>query len=725
MEAVFLKIFNMSITAGWLVLAIVILRLIFKKAPKAIVVFMWALVGVRLVCPFSAQSIFSLIPSAETLPQDIIYSKYPAIHSGVPILNSTVNPIISNSMAPEAGASVNPMQIVIFIASVIWIVGIAAMIIYSVVSYLRLHSKVREAVPYKDNIWLCDRIDTPFILGVVRPRIYLPSNINEQDIEYVTAHERAHLKRRDHWWKPLGFILLTVYWFNPVLWLAYILLCKDIELACDEKVINDMGTEIKKPYSNALINCSISRKTISACPVAFGEVGVKSRVKSVLNYKKPAFWIVAAAIIASIAVAVCFLTNPKTSIDDELAVFLDMQISEHHYSNEHTDGKFIAISQKVLGVDESLEETTVYMWVMYNEYSYKNGEINLETGVHIPTVITAKQTGAHKHYELVEYWEPRDGSYYEKDIKEKFPWHLHGRALDSQRYVAEQKAFCENAAKEYFASYAEKISWSYQPMRSFTGYSFRGLLPDFDYTHIDAACIGGELCNLEADGQPYGTKLQFEKGKTVYWSPMEVATDKIPQKSEVTLTIYNNKAQLHSCTVVFECISRDIASAEFEIYLKQSDGLQMVSTDYGIKLVKQGDISKIGGANEPANITVSSEKTKSINFVDEAIFDIDGDGTDEDCFIGPGPTSGIFTFTLSVCQNGKLEYFNIYSSLPGALSFKTTSNGTVLHLVPLGEFQPVDYSFSVKANNIVLTVKGESLTYWGEQGINSIYAPKY
>ena len=315
MEAIFLKILNMSITASWLVLAIIILRLILKKAPKAISVFMWALVGIRLICPFSFESILSLIPSAETIPQDIIYSEVPVIHSGVPILNSTVNPIISENLSPEVGASVNPMQIVAFVASVVWIVGIVAMLLYTVISYFRIHRKVREAVPYQDNTWLCDHIDTPFILGVIRPRIYLPSNMNEQDIEYVIAHEKAHLKRHDHWWKPLGFLLLTVYWFNPILWIAYILLCKDIELACDEKVIKDMGTEIKKPYSDALINCSVPRKMISACPLAFGEVGVKGRVKSVLNYKKPAFWIIVVAVVASIVVAVCFLTNPKQDTD--------------------------------------------------------------------------------------------------------------------------------------------------------------------------------------------------------------------------------------------------------------------------------------------------------------------------------------------------------------------------------------------------------------------------
>ena len=313
MEAVFLRILNISITAGWIVLAVMVLRLLFKKAPKWITVLMWGMVGVRLVCPFSLESVFSLIPSAEPVPSDILYTDTPAIHSGIAALNSAVNPVISESLAPSAGASINPMQVIIFVAAVIWIAGIVVMLAYTVISYIRIYRKVREAVLLQDNIFICDRVDTPFILGIIRPRIYLPSAVGEQDMDFVIAHERAHLKRHDHWWKPLSFLLITIYWFNPVLWIAYILLCRDIELACDEKVIREMGVEIKKSYSNALINCSVPRRTIAACPLAFGEVGVKSRVKSVLNYKKPAFWIILAAVISCIIMAICFLTNPKTT----------------------------------------------------------------------------------------------------------------------------------------------------------------------------------------------------------------------------------------------------------------------------------------------------------------------------------------------------------------------------------------------------------------------------
>ncbi|MGN0493033.1 MAG: M56 family metallopeptidase [Acutalibacteraceae bacterium] len=324
MEALFLKLFNMSVTASWIVLAVIILRPLLKKAPKAVTVFLWGLVGIRLIFPISFESVLSLIPSGEILPSDILTTKTPAIDSGISYFNQAVNPVINNSLAPVVGDSVNPMQVVAFIAAVIWIIGIAAMLIYAVISYIRIYRKVREGVRQEGNIYICDRISAPFILGVFRPKIYLPSAIDRQDAEYVIAHERAHLKRRDHLIKPFGFLLLTVYWFNPVIWIAYILLCRDIELACDERVIKQLGEQAKKPYSSALINCSMPRRSVAACPLAFGEVGVKSRIKSVLNYKKPAFWIIAAALALCVILPVAFLTNP-------ISATLDNIINEKNY----------------------------------------------------------------------------------------------------------------------------------------------------------------------------------------------------------------------------------------------------------------------------------------------------------------------------------------------------------------------------------------------------------
>ncbi len=306
----FIRLLNMSITASYLAMAVMLLRLIFKKAPRWMIVALWAMVGLRLILPFSIESILSLIPSTQSIPETILVDTTPHIDTGVAFVNSSMNPILEETMTPAPGDSVNPMQVWGHVIQVIWLLGVGVMALYTAGSYLRIKRNVKEAVKLEGRIYQCDHIPSPFILGIIVPRIYLPSSMAEADIPYVIAHEKAHLKRLDHIWKPLGFILLTVHWFNPVLWIAYILLCRDIEIACDEKVISQQGPDIKKAYSQALLNCSISRRSIAACPLAFGETCVKGRIKGVLNYKKPAFWVVLVALIASIVAGVCFLTDP-------------------------------------------------------------------------------------------------------------------------------------------------------------------------------------------------------------------------------------------------------------------------------------------------------------------------------------------------------------------------------------------------------------------------------
>ncbi len=313
-DAVFLKIVNMSLTASWLVLAVVLLRLLLKKAPKSLRCVLWALVGVRLVCPFSIESALSLIPSAQPIPETIVTDPAPAINSGLPAVNAVVNPIISESFIPAAGDSVNPLQVWLWVAALLWLVGIAVLFVYAAVSFWRVRRQVGACLHLRENVYLCDGLPSPFILGVIRPRIYLPTGLDEAATAHIIAHEQAHLHRRDHWWKPLGFLLLTVHWFNPVMWVAYVLLCRDIELACDERVVRALDEDGKAAYSRTLLACGARRRIVAACPLAFGEVGVKARVKSVLNYKKPAFWIILAAVVAAIAVAVGFLTNPKSAM---------------------------------------------------------------------------------------------------------------------------------------------------------------------------------------------------------------------------------------------------------------------------------------------------------------------------------------------------------------------------------------------------------------------------
>lgn len=312
MSVIFLKLLNLSISASWLVLVVLVLRLVLKRAPKWVNVLLWGMVALRLMVPFSIESALSLIPSAETLSPEVVrFDPAPTITSGVEFIDNAVNPSLSESFAAAPLASVNPLYVWTYLAGWVWLIGLAAMLAYALVSYLRLRRRVSASIPLRENIYVCDEVPSPFILGIAKPRIYLPSALDEAQRGSVLSHERAHLARHDHWWKPLGFALLAVYWFNPLLWLAYTLLCRDIELACDERVLRGMDAGQVKDYSSALLACSVPRRMLAACPLAFGEVGVGARVKNALRYKKPAFWVVTASVAVCVVVAVCFLTNPE------------------------------------------------------------------------------------------------------------------------------------------------------------------------------------------------------------------------------------------------------------------------------------------------------------------------------------------------------------------------------------------------------------------------------
>lgn len=374
MAAVFLKLLNLSISASWLVLAVLVLRLVSKRSPKWMNVLLWGMVALRLMLPFSIESALSLIPSAETLSPEVVrFDPAPTITSGVEFIDNAVNPSLSESFAAAPLASVNPLYVWTYLAGWVWLIGLGAMLLYALVSYLRLRRRVSVSLCVRENIYLCDAISSPFILGVVKPHIYLPSGLDEVQRQNVLSHEQAHLARRDHWWKPLGFALLAVYWFNPVLWLAYALLCRDIELACDERVIRTMDESAVKTYSTVLLACSMPRKAVITCPLAFGEVGVKERVKNALHYKKPAFWVVAASVTVCIVVAVCFLTNPPTDTDAaglvgfhrEQVTYADVtgasgaQPSNVQLTAEETDAVYAlldALQYKRLGAASAMED---------------------------------------------------------------------------------------------------------------------------------------------------------------------------------------------------------------------------------------------------------------------------------------------------------------------------------------------------------------------------------
>ena len=332
----------MSISATWMVLIVLIARFLLKKAPRWISILLWALVGVRLICPFSFESMFSLIPSSETVRPEIMLAPTPSIQTGVAILDDAVNPIISQTFATDPTASANPLQIVIPVAANLWLLGITALVLYTAISYFRLKLRLREATLHTENIYLGENIPTPFVLGIVKPVIYLPYNMTVSDMQHVIAHERAHIQRYDHWWKPLGFLMVSVHWFNPVIWIAYILFCRDIEMSCDQKVVKSLSHEERADYAAALLTCSTGHHRIIPCPLAFGETGIKERIKAVLHYKKPALWILIVAAVLCVVIAVGCLTDPvfvpePTPPENAVAsynnLFLTREILDHNRRN--------------------------------------------------------------------------------------------------------------------------------------------------------------------------------------------------------------------------------------------------------------------------------------------------------------------------------------------------------------------------------------------------------
>ncbi len=576
---IFLKIVNMSISAGWIVLIVLLLRFLLKKAPKWITVLLWGIVAVRLICPFSIESILSLIPSAETVSPGIMNQAIPHINTGVPAINSTVNPVIGSAFSPEAGASANPLQILIPVWAVIWLLGIAGMLIYTAVSYFTVKRKIGTAVLLRENIYQSENIPSPFVLGIIKPKIYLPFYIKEKDISHVIAHEKAHLLRKDHLWKPLGFLILSVHWFNPLVWLGYVLLCRDIELACDEKVVKTLSNEQRADYSEALLTCSVNRRMIAACPLAFGEVGVKDRVKSILNYKKPAFWVIVVSVILCVALAIGFLTNP---------------VNSSVYNSRYETGK--CLFNYVVSADKETKNNELVFDITSDGKVYKSYPDGMtdDLGVLTESDYTAedlkeamKSQGEKLNigkiesaYEFSDYilLQKNNGAVYLVSL------FTDGRIMSV--FKLERTGECDSSKSDF-----EKFTWNYSPMLSHTSYSFYAFAFDTGYSHIVASCDNGKMKNLEADKQPEDKTLRFEKGQHVYWTPDDAVTENIPNTSKVTFTVFDGEKAKYTVSVVFECIYRDLASAVFEIYLAESDGLYLSGKDGFLYLSEDKNIS--------------------------------------------------------------------------------------------------------------------------------------
>ncbi|MGN0518483.1 MAG: M56 family metallopeptidase [Acutalibacteraceae bacterium] len=687
MDKLLFKLINMSIPAGLLIIAVILLRLLFKKAPKSLRCVMWALVGIRLICPFSLESFYSLVPSAEVISPGITYSQAPQIDSGIPIINNTINPVISENLAPNIAESVSPMQVIGLVGSYVWLIGLVVMLIYALISYIKLRRTTAESQPLNKKVWLCDRINSPFILGIIRPRIYVPSAIDGDTLKNVIAHEKAHIKRLDHLWKPLGFVLLAVYWFNPLIWVAYILLCRDIELACDEKVIKNMTASDKANYSEALLKCSTRGRSIAMCPLAFGEVGVKERIKRVLSYKKPAFWIIIASILACIAAAVCFLTNPTgKDVDDKLDRYITDVILKHNKVTEPTY-EFACEDHIVLGVKNNDDKTTVYMVVMFSGYNYKSGDITEESSSHIPTVITVKSDGK-GGYTLDEYWTPRDGGYYTDDIKSKFPLAMQSDVFNLSDYAEKQEKSCYNKAKSHFlyrAINGEQMGLNDISKRNIYLYN---PINNYNFSYSEG-CV--QLIYVDPD-EDIDSILPISMPDITFFRDTGKCSlslrDRAKEFSEYTYTLSDKRLVIKNVDLGYNYVFK-VKGSSFIFDEKSSD-----------KETK-GDI--IDGTEFVCTKAWEDES----DLYGCAYIDIDNDGEMEYCKIGDGNT-WYYSSLLFSAGDKYATMFQFHHKQ--TLRFVEDINGTVLLCGKNYEDNTTNYySISVENNNIVLTQVGENI----------------
>ena len=549
MAEVFQKLLNMSIAASWLILAVIVLRFALKRAPKRYTLLLWAVVGLRLALPWSIESALSLIPSAATLPEGIMLEGTPALDTGIAALNGAINPGFAAAFTPEPGASANPLQVLLPVGSIIWLAGICVMLAWALWSWLRLRARMRTAVRLEGNVYESERVESPFVLGLFRPRVYLPCGLDEPGRGHVLAHEREHIRRGDQIVKLLGFLLLCLHWFNPLVWLAYALLCRDVELACDERVVRGLAPGDRADYSQALLNLSHPRRFVSACPLAFGETSVKSRVKSVLSYKKPAFWVIALAIVVCIGAAVCFLTDPKAASEDtneDEDENENVQITAQLGENFPTQVLYYAVNYTVQQVEMmswlEIERAEITDLACYAETEGPEGGMLLLFKLGARYKLAEPENVMPAGGMLIEDgWLIRPdsgGDRYMLLLRDGEDWHYIG--VVTEQTVSELGGDYEAAALELYERVFAGVDWtSNLAVSSRYGIEFMFDF-DFDWTRIEAGCDEGWLQRFPEKS----LSQSLEAGQELSWTPEPDTTS-----ATIVFTVYDGEAALYSGSI--------------------------------------------------------------------------------------------------------------------------------------------------------------------------------
>ena len=662
MSELFLKIVNMSISASWVVIAVLTLRFCLKKAPKWVNVLLWGIVAARMVFPFSIESVLSLIPSAETISPTVMMEQTPSVQTGVPALNHVINPVISGSFTPAPGASANPLQIWIPVLAWIWLFGIAALFLYSAVSYWRLRRKVCEAVILRGNIYQSEKVCSPFVLGIIRPKIYLPYHMDSREMGHVIAHEQTHICRRDHWWKPLGFLLLTIHWFNPLMWLSYVLLCRDIELACDEKVIGEMGNEQRADYTQALVTCSVGRRVIAACPLAFGEIGVKERVKSVMNYKKPAFWIVLASVIVCAVIAVCFLTNP---IGFQFDVSANTIVSANHFDMRNADDPV------------AIEMTPAQI-----------GELNSRLAGVKNCKRSDKYAGLTPGYQISA--QMQDGSYIR----------ISGYSLSDNTMVdIEQSGKRYAVSDREFQEYLSRICAGGDVSAAFDLQPLRVQYPE--YFDLDASAgLDVYVWQMAPDSYYFGLLPH-------------TASPRDSTAQELLALRGASSEQMRYILAAYALDPDDIHVIPWQNPISSYIPECWIVTENGESLEE-----KQAQYIETVSAMLFGEGDTLLHndypIYDSIVFDVDGDGIDEVCVLGFGRTSGLFTFTFRAAEIGAdtLKYDTLFCTEWYDLSFIRGDDG-VVRVQGIDQKEPPQthlFDIAVVDGSIQLTEDGQSIS---------------
>lgn len=678
MTTIFLKLLEMSLLASLIVLAVLLLRLILKKAPKWIFVVMWGIVLIRLVCPFSIESPVGLMPESESIQiSSGIENTIKIPHLSLPNNeninnnqstnnNSTVQDIVSN----DEKTNNHPIKWV-NIASVIWSLGASVLLVYMIVTYVGIKRKVRTAVKLKCNIYQSENVDSPFVLGVIRPKIYLPFKINEQDVKNVIAHEKAHIKRKDYLWKPLGFMVLSVHWFNPLIWISYVLLCRDIEAACDEKVIKDYTVEQKADYSQALLSCSVKNKRISACPLAFGEGSVKKRVKSVINYKKPAFWVIVVAIVLCVVLAVCFLTNRNHDDKNKNNVNSDENKNIVCESNVFTDFEGVYLTVKSIETADNGNKILNLIWRNDTSEEMIFGEMY---------TIEYKDGN--------EWKDVSEGEIYFNEIANL----LGSKSEINKSYTTEQFDISKNGTYRLISGFNDSKGNKYSTCVQFN------VTTKTNEKYADVNNENAVYIDELREKYPMYFDQQKDKGLEIYVWQMAENSYSCGLLPGINLGYTREQLfELHKYPASIEEMRAIVASYNVSkddvviigITMPHSSYHYEVGQEYNEKLTEL--FWKGFSLIEPGYTAV----------IDSAKFDIDNDGIEEDCCISYGHTSGLFSFVFTVSENGETEYKNSFVSSVMKLKFEENQDGKMMLFGDDGENQRY-MSMEIVDGNIVI-----------------------